>query len=218
MVQSAFLEQKRHLSPAGLGVIIAVHAALITAFALWKIEVIRQHVPRTIVQTITTKPDPVEHPLPGARHPQHVTRLTQIDQIVKTEQRDDAELSLPKEDGTIAPTDPQATDPLPPLQPPHIEQAARARGDVRTLFVADDYPLAARERQESGTVQVRLGVGADGRVTGCDVIASSGSALLDRTTCRVLKARAKFTPARDGNGQPTGDSYTTPKIVWRIEG
>ena len=218
MVQSAFLEQKRHISPAGLGAIIAVHAALITAFALWKIEVIRQHVPRMIVETIKTKPDPVQHPLPGARHPQHVTRLTPIDQIVKTEPRDDPQSPLPKEDPTVSTTDAQTADPLPQLAPPSIEQAARARGDVRTLFAADDYPVAARERQESGTVQVRLGVGADGRVTGCDVIASSGSALLDRTTCRVLRARARFTPARDGNGQPTGDSYTTPKIVWRIEG
>jgi len=57
---------------------------------------------------------------------------------------------------------------------------------------------------------------ADGRVTGCTVTGSSGSAALDNATCRIMRSRARFSPARDSNGQPTTDSYAA-SITWRIQ-
>jgi protein TonB len=83
------------------------------------------------------------------------------------------------------------------------------------LFSDDDYPAAALRSEESGTTGYRLEIGANGRVTTCSVTSSSGSSSLDATTCRLLKQRARFSPATDSNGQPTADTYSG-RITWRL--
>jgi len=108
--------------------------------------------------------------------------------------------------------------PPPPPPPPQKVQAARARGDVRTLFTNDDYPASAQSSGAEGTAQAQLTIGSDGRVVSCNLIRSTGNGALDSATCNILRRRAKFTPAVDSNGQPTTDTYTTPPIVWRLEG
>ena len=69
---------------------------------------------------------------------------------------------------------------------------------------------------EEGTTGFRLTVGPDGRVTNCEVTSSSGSSALDTTTCRLMRSRARFTPAHDSNGNPTNDTVTA-RITWRIQ-
>ena len=39
-----------------------------------------------------------------------------------------------------------------------------------------------------------------GRVIACDVDDSSGSAALDAAACRIVRERARYTPARNGAG------------------
>ena len=58
-------------------------------------------------------------------------------------------------------------------------------------------------------------VGPDGRVQNCTVTSSSGSSALDNSTCRIMRSRARFTPARDQNNQPTTDTVNA-RITWRI--
>jgi periplasmic protein TonB len=118
-----------------------------------------------------------------------------------------------------APTPPiiQPVVPSPPAPPPPPRKtvsASPARGDVRTSFSNDDYPASAIAANAQGTAQARLTIGPDGRVTGCDLIRSTGNGALDSTTCNILRRRVKFTPARDSNGNPTSDTYTTPPITW----
>ncbi len=114
---------------------------------------------------------------------------------------------------------PVAPAPPPPPPPPHkTVSAAPARGDVRSLFSADDYPASAQAAGAEGTAQASLTIGTDGRVTGCTLTRSTGNGALDAATCSILRRRAKFTPARDSNGNPTTDTYTTPTITWRLEG
>lgn len=113
-------------------------------------------------------------------------------------------------------TPPPAPPPLPP--PRKIQSAQSAKGDLRTLFSADDYPAAAQSAGAEGTAQATLTIGPDGRVVGCNLSRSTGNSSLDSATCNILRRRAKFTPARDSNGQPTTDTVTTPPIVWRLEG
>ena len=112
----------------------------------------------------------------------------------------------------------RAPPPPPPPPPPRKMEAARARGDVRTLFSTDDYPSSAASAGAEGTAQAQLTIGPDGRVQGCNLIRSTGNGSLDSATCSILRRRAKFTPAKDSNGQPTTDTYTTPPITWRLEG
>lgn len=66
------------------------------------------------------------------------------------------------------------------------------------LFVAADYPKAAKK--ETGIVSVAVAVGADGTATGCQVTESSGNPALDAQTCAVLQQRGRFAPAQDAKG------------------
>lgn len=112
---------------------------------------------------------------------------------------------------------PAALPPAPPPRPPAGRSApARAKANLGALISSHDYPAEALRKREEGTVGFRLRIGADGSVASCTVTQPSGSASLDETTCRIIAARARFTPARDRNGKPTTDSVSA-RIVWRIE-
>ncbi len=115
----------------------------------------------------------------------------------------------------ITPTAPPAPPPPPP--PAKVTKAQSSRGSLQGLITSEDYPDAAIRNNEEGRTTVRLTVGTNGRVTNCDVVSSSGHSDLDRTTCRVLSSRARFTPAKLSNGQPTTDTVTA-SIVWRLQG
>jgi protein TonB len=93
-----------------------------------------------------------------------------------------------------------------------------SRRDLRTVFSADDYPASAQANGEEGTVQAKLTVSTSGRVSGCEIIRSSGHKSLDDATCSILQRRARFTPARAADGQPIASTVVSPPIVWRLEG
>jgi TonB family protein len=97
--------------------------------------------------------------------------------------------------------------------PPQKVQAAKARANLASYISDADYPDAAIRNEEQGTTGFRLEIGADGRVSNCTVTRSSGSSSLDATTCRLMRSRARFTPARDSSGQPTTDT-TSASIRW----
>src|SRR3954452_24179122 len=75
--------------------------------------------------------------------------------------------------------------------------SSRARANVARMVSIADYPASARRAGEQGTAEFTLVVGPDGRVSDCTITASSASAALDAVTCRIMTARAQFTPARD---------------------
>jgi len=111
------------------------------------------------------------------------------------------------------PAPPAPPAPPPPPPPPRVSQAARAQGSLPGLFSTDDYPAAALRSEEQGTTAVSLTIGTNGRVSGCDVTSSSGSRSLDDTTCRILRSRARFTPAKDQAGSPISDT-SSARIRW----
>jgi periplasmic protein TonB len=114
---------------------------------------------------------------------------------------------------------PQIAPPAPPPPPPprKVVSAQSARGDLRSLFSADDYPASAQSAGAEGTAQATLTISPEGRVVGCNLIRSSGNSALDSATCNILRRRAKFTPARDSNGNPTTDTIQTPPIRWQLQ-
>jgi protein TonB len=118
-----------------------------------------------------------------------------------------------------APPAPVARPAPPPPPPPPVKTVPprSAVGDLQGLFRGGDYPSQAIERDEQGSVTVRLTIGTNGRVSACNVTSSSGSRTLDNATCRVLQSRAKFTPARDNRGNPTTDTLSQ-RIRWVLEG
>lgn len=112
-----------------------------------------------------------------------------------------------------APLPPQPAPPPPPPPPPRKVEAARAKANLGSYVSDADYPPAALRAEESGTTGFRLDVGTNGRVTNCTITSSSGSSSLDSATCRLMRSRARFTPARDTNGNPVTDSVSS-RIKW----
>src|SRR6185503_12152068 len=111
------------------------------------------------------------------------------------------------------PIRPVIVAPPPPMAPPpprKTQSATSAKGDLRTLFSADDYPASAQAAGAEGTARASLTIGADGRVASCNIIKSSGNSALDSATCNIIRRRAKFIPAKDSNGQATSVTITTP--------
>jgi TonB family protein len=94
--------------------------------------------------------------------------------------------------------------------------AVRAEGDLRSLFSDDDYPADALEAENTGTTRFLIMVDEQGLPMDCVVIESSGVASLDAMGCQVIRDRLKFKPARDANGKPVKDTFTSPPIRWSI--
>jgi len=65
-----------------------------------------------------------------------------------------------------------------------------------------DFPDELRETTQGGTVGVRYTVLTSGRVANCRVTRSSGVAVLDALTCRLITARFRYRPSRDTAGRP----------------
>lgn len=72
------------------------------------------------------------------------------------------------------------------------------RGRIRD----SDYPRAAVAADLQGALVARYRVGTNGRVTACDIVETSGNALLDQTTCRLVIERFRYKPALDEAGRP----------------
>jgi protein TonB len=110
-----------------------------------------------------------------------------------------------------------APAPVPVAAPPapRVSQAAGLKGNPADYFDAESYPSDALAAEASGRVVATLTVGADGRVSDCVIVTSSGNASLDRTTCAISKRRIRFTPAKDENGNPIVTTYRLP-VRWTL--
>ena len=90
-----------------------------------------------------------------------------------------------------------------------------AGGSIASLFSADDYPAGSANRGEQGNVQVLIHVDDKGAVSSCEIKTSSGYPELDTQTCNIIALRARFEPARNGNGEPiAGEIIKT--VDWRL--
>lgn len=73
----------------------------------------------------------------------------------------------------------------------------RLRGRIRD----SDYPRDAAQARIGGRLLTRYRIDPDGRVGECSIVESSGNALLDATTCRIVIERYRYKPARDAAGR-----------------
>lgn len=121
---------------------------------------------------------------------------------------------------TTASYAPAATGIAPSVPAPTVGGAVvveppRARANLASYVRSGDYPPGALFRGEQGIVRFRLAVGADGRVTGCEILRTSGSTALDNATCRIMRSRARFTPARNASGAPVPATIES-EIGWHL--
>lgn len=98
---------------------------------------------------------------------------------------------------------------------PRIVAPPQPRAHPSALISDADYPESALRAREEGVVGYALEVWTNGRATNCTVTRSSGSRSLDATTCRIMRSRARFTPARDSQGNPAV-SWIEQEVVWRL--
>lgn len=111
-------------------------------------------------------------------------------------------------------------EPGPPASPIEdrsgsVAPPRRARANLSAYFSADDYPAAALRDNVQGTTGFRLTIGPSGRVTDCAVTSSSGSSVLDQATCRILRSRARYTPARGTDSNPASGT-DSGRVTWRL--
>lgn len=116
--------------------------------------------------------------------------------------------------GKAAPA-PVPASPIAPPVVPGQPSKAEPMASIPSLVSGQDYPASALRAGEQGQTGYRLTVGTNGRVTDCTITSSSGSAILDSTTCRILRARARFRPARDSKGEPVEGSYRGA-LTWSL--
>ena len=118
----------------------------------------------------------------------------------------------------------QEPPPQPPpviVQPPAVvaprftPKGALPKGNPGNWATTNDYPSQALREERQGTTSFRVTIGTDGKVIECVVTGSSGTPELDSTACAKIRSRARFTPATDGDGNPTTGSYSN-KIRWVI--
>ena len=121
---------------------------------------------------------------------------------------------LPPPPPNLAPVSAPAAPPAPP-PPKFTAKGAVPKGSPANWATTNDYPTRALREERAGTTSFRVAVSADGRVSSCSVTSSSGSPDLDEATCSNVTRRARFTPATDGDGNPTTGSYSG-RIRWVI--
>jgi len=71
------------------------------------------------------------------------------------------------------------------------------------LVESRDYPPAAADAGISGLVVVRLSVTAEGKVSDCAVVGTSGDSELDNAACRLWLRRGNYKPAIGPDGKRT---------------
>jgi TonB family protein len=91
---------------------------------------------------------------------------------------------------------------LPAEEPDSVEPT---EVDLDSYISSADYPAEALRQRIEGNVGVELSVSPAGSVSQCRVTRPSGSALLNARTCEIVRARARFVPARDTAGQAVTD-------------
>ena len=72
-------------------------------------------------------------------------------------------------------------------------EEAPVASDMAAIFLPDDYPVEAIDQHQQGNAITLVDVAADGRVVGCRIARSSGVAVLDATSCRLIFERGRFT-------------------------
>jgi len=199
-----------------IGVVVLLHAALGYAF----VSGLAYNVVKKVSQDLKTfdvveeaPPPPEELPPPPPEQKFEPPPMVAPPPIVKS-----PVVVAPPVVQTVQQAPPVITIDAPPAPPPPKPvQAVKAqpRGKPQSWLSTDDYPSAALREGVEGVTGYQLTIDPEGRIADCQVTSSSGSKVLDDTTCRLLTRRARFKPAQDTSGNPVGDTYSG-RTRWQI--
>lgn len=91
------------------------------------------------------------------------------------------------------------------------DQASWQRAVVSVVSSNQSYPHQAEARHEQGTTKVRLSLDASGAISKVEIVASSGSDILDKETEKMFK-RIGSLPA-----PPAGITALVVPVAWRLD-
>jgi len=202
-------------------IVILLHVflgyALVTGLAYDAVVSIKEKM--TVVDVKEEEPPEEEEPPPEPEKqieppvvspPPLVRTVTPPPQITTVQNPPPAAPMVP----TAAPPAPAAPPPPPP--PPVAKRPNPVpKGNPGNWANTNDYPSRALQQEREGTTGFRVTVGANGRVTDCQISSSSGHPDLDQATCTNVTRRARFDPALDGSGNPTTGTYSN-RVRWQI--
>jgi protein TonB len=224
MNEGGFLQQ-RPRSPTSLVAVIAVHAGLLTALALAKME---RPAEIDYIDTIVRQiPDPPP-PEPAKAEPARETpqKLDYVPPKVAIKRFDDVVLPAPTPSpqpsvdigagyapsgGGVQPALPlPVPTPMPTAEPVLVEARMHSGSEAQPA-----YPPSERRAEAEGTVTVRVSIGADGRVTAVERLSASSEPFWRATERHALR-NWRFQPAtRDG--RPVASSKVIT-VRFRLEG
>ena len=204
-----------------LTAVILLHGAALAALILVKgTDIIPNPFRDTKVYQVPLDKPPPPKPLPKQQIelPQQQQVIDRVQTVVPPPPRTSLDFDTqPTQTAQLTFTSGPQDIVAPPFQPPPPEpkkvEPARARANLGSYVSDADYPAEAIRREEQGVTRFRLTVSPDGRVSDCAVTGSSGSSALDAATCRLMRSRARFSPARDSDGHPTSDTVANA-IKW----
>jgi TonB family protein len=81
-----------------------------------------------------------------------------------------------------------------------------------SVITDGDYP--PRDHDKEGTTRFDLLVAPNGNPISCTTTVSSGHDVLDKAACNAFLRRARFSPAKDANGDPTTGRYKG-SVTWK---
>ncbi len=206
MVQGGFFEQKRS-SPTGLVVVVALHAAAVTALMLAKIET-PDVVPRGPFEIfdVPINPDPPPippEPVKDSVEPQK-SEITMPRPLIEMPATTDLRVPVTEPTDTVT-LDPyvgtteaprvQPLPPPPPPPPPAVPDTVRVEAKLKPrIELLPPYPPSEERAEAEGAVTIRLLIGTDGRVKAAEKVAAASDAFWRATERHALRAW-RFTPA-----------------------
>ena len=215
---TGFLEPRK-LSPTGLALVIAMHAAALGALAFLKGPEILDRIKPTIIFDVPAPvPEPEPQPDPPRDQPQTRQQPTRIETVPPIVDTPIAGPTVP--DPPLPPLPPigeVGPETLPPtrLEPPPAPIRIAAVIDPRySGDLQPPYPPSEERAQRGGRVRVRVTIGADGRVRAIERLSATSEAFWLATERHAL-ARWRFRPATL-DGRPV-ESSKTMNVYFRIE-
>lgn len=220
----SYIDQTRRPSPASMMAVVGVHAAL--AFALVAGLSVSGQMPEIInrlnVRDINDPPPPPPPPpprdevtppdsaAPPVFVPQPKLDLKPVPPVLDTTNIIPKPILVPQP-GIGPVIEIPRPSPMPSFEP----VAAKPRNDPSRWLTNADYRPSWSRQELTGLAKFRLEIAANGKVSDCRVIGSTGHSQLDEATCNLVSRRARFEPARGANGEPVAGSYTG-SVLWEL--
>lgn len=195
-MQGGFLESGRS-HPIGIGVVIAAHAAVLTAIILSPPEFVREGYKNFRLIPITEPVPPPERALPKpppSQADKRSERISKPDAVVPTDSGAGPFVAA-REDPVILPPPMPSLPPFATIPDPVV---VAARPDMSADAMQPPYPSALARAEIEGRAEIRILIGADGRVKQVESIAATDPGFFEATRQQALR-HWRFKPAtRDG--------------------